>query len=166
MHAFHTVVSLQAVPDQVSLSRRLKPSDLSVEQRSLFLGIVLYNNSGREIERVFRSIEANRASLGETALHLGWLDNSPTESLLQQLRALVGPSLFYQHSEVNLGFGTGHNRLMQYAFGHLRADAYVCVNPDSILHPDCLMELLIECDKGPRAGLVEARLFPDEHPKR
>jgi len=45
------------------------------------------------------------------------------------------------------------------------ADYYVCINPDAVLHPACVTELVRAADRQTLVGLVEAVQFPDEHPK-
>jgi N-acetylglucosaminyl-diphospho-decaprenol L-rhamnosyltransferase len=76
------------------------------------------------------------------------------------------PDPDYRFSGENLGFGAAHNRLLARVFASPGVRHYVCVNPDGVLHPDCLARLVDEAGRRPRTGLVEARLFPDEHPKR
>jgi GT2 family glycosyltransferase len=55
---------------------------------------------------------------------------------------------------------------MREAFSAADCHWYVCVNPDAMLHPRCIFELIQAAEREPKAGLVEARLFPDEHPKQ
>ncbi|MCY1022007.1 glycosyltransferase family 2 protein [Pyxidicoccus sp. MSG2] len=128
----------------------------------LWVGVVLYENAPRELERLCASFALNR----ETAdFHVVWRDNSPTDALRTEVERLW-PGADYRFSGANLGFGAAHNRGMAEAFAAPAPCAYVCVNPDGVLHPRCLTELLAQVAAvGARAGLVEARLFPDEHPK-
>lgn len=126
------------------------------------LGVVLYENDPREIERLVRSLESNGAE-GAPPFEVRWIDNSPSRALEGTLRAVGAPGT-YRHAGANLGFGAAHNRLMAEAFAS-GAEAYVCVNPDAVLHPGCLAELHAEAARRRRPGLVEALQFPDEHPK-
>ena len=128
------------------------------------LGVVLYQNAEAELERLLRSIDANRAVPGAPSLDIAWLDNSPS-AVLRAVLARLGAHVEYLHRPENLGFGAGHNVLMRDAFA-AGADHYVCVNPDSVLHPDCVAELVRAAERTPSPGLVEALQFPDEHPKR
>jgi N-acetylglucosaminyl-diphospho-decaprenol L-rhamnosyltransferase len=124
----------------------------------LAIGVVLYRNTVAQVDRLARSVALARGAL---RCEIFWLDNSPDD----RLRATVGAAGgAYARPGENVGFGAGHNRLMAHAFGERAASAYVCVNPDAVLHPDCLAEL-VRAAAAPRAGLVEARQFPDEHPK-
>jgi hypothetical protein len=128
------------------------------------LGVVLYRNTRRQLERLLASLEANRRTPGTPAFETLWLDNSPEEGL-QGVLAELGVDTGYAHSGANLGFGRAQNRLMAQAFGQPSVTTYVCVNPDAVLHPSCLLELVAEHQRLPRPGLVEAQQFPDEHPK-
>lgn len=134
------------------------------DDATLVLGVVLYRNSDDELRRLTRSIEANQRSRRGPAISVTWLDNSPDRAL-EQIVAALGPGSGYRFSGRNLGFGAGHNRLMARAFKDPSVSAYVCVNPDAVLHPDCCAELWAEMNAHPRTGLVEAMQFPDEHPK-
>lgn len=128
------------------------------------LGVVLYKNTRRQLERLTRSMALNRASARCPPFEVVFMDNSPTNALEELVRELA-PEASYRMAPRNLGFGSGHNLLMAEAFAQPEPSAYVCVNPDAVLHPDCLYELLQEAGRHARPGLVEALQFPDEHPK-
>jgi hypothetical protein len=128
------------------------------------LGIVLYRNSRHELSRLVASLGLNRRSPGTPPFEVMWLDNSPDESLRAVLAELE-PGADYRPSGGNLGFGVAHNQMMARAFADPGVGHYVCVNPDAVLHPDCVRELVAETRRHARTGLVEARMFPDEHPK-
>ncbi|WP_245767602.1 glycosyltransferase family 2 protein [Stigmatella erecta] len=130
----------------------------------LWVGVVLYQNSPRELERLCAALRLNRETPGAPAFRTIWWDNSPTEALRAELARLV-PGDTYRFAGENLGFGAAHNRLMREAFASPGTRAYVCLNPDGVPHPRCLAELEAEAERPGRTGLVEARLFPDEHPK-
>jgi len=131
---------------------------------SVCLGIVLYRNAPEELARLCASLAWNRETLGDTGFRVKWLDNSPTDALAEVV-AKLWPGADYRPSGANLGFGAAHNRLMTEAFASPDVRAYVCVNPDAVLHPACIRELLSEMERAPRTGLVEGQAFPDEHPK-
>ena len=128
----------------------------------LWIGVVLYRNSPEELKRLQLSIEGASQYPGTPAARVRFFDNSPTDELKNFFEA-KSLTLDYRHSPDNLGFGGGHNVLMSEAFAG-NASAYVCVNPDSLLHPACLAQLW-KMAQVVKAGLVEARQFPDEHPK-
>lgn len=131
--------------------------------KTVALGIVLFSNPGSEIRRLLRSLEVAVLPSGVQQQWLWW-DNSPTDRLRAELGAAPQP-VKYWRTEVNVGFSIAHNRLMREAFSSSDCDWYVCVNPDAMLHPRCIFELIQVAEREPRPGLIEARLFPDEHPK-
>ena len=125
------------------------------------IGIVLFENSRAELERLARSLSASE--LGpDLQLELRALDNSPTAALEPVVADLLGPDT-YVRTGGNRGYGVAHNLGMREAFG-ARADAYLCLNPDAVLHPRRLRQLWATAGL-PDTGLVEARTFPEEHPK-
>ncbi len=132
---------------------------------ALRVGVVLYNNPVSELQRLLDSLARCQAQPGTPSLACVWWDNSPRDTLREPLLRLL-PTADYHFSGENLGFGAAHNRMMARAFASPEVRAYVCVNPDGVLHPRGLAELVAEVSRQPRTGLVEARLFPDEHPKR
>jgi GT2 family glycosyltransferase len=131
----------------------------------LVAGVVLYNNEVAHIAELMRSIRLAAATLpAGVTVDIRLLDNG-TKAF--DASALPDPSA-YQHSGANLGFGKGHNVLMRQAFEG-GADFYLGVNPDGLLHPDCLTHLLrmaqAEQEEGGPGSLLEAIQFPEEHPK-
>ena len=111
----------------------------------LSLGIVDYQTDPAQALLLGRSIAGAARWPGAPRLHTRRLDNSPPAP--------------------NLGFGAAQNKLMAEAFGDGEVRAHLCLNPDAVLHPACLAELWAELERTPRAGLIEARQFPDEHAK-
>ncbi|MDY7233133.1 glycosyltransferase family 2 protein [Hyalangium rubrum] len=130
----------------------------------LWLGIVLYQNVPRELERLCAALRLNQETPGTPAFRVVWWDNSPTDALRAELSRLA-PGSDYRFAGANLGFGAAHNRVMKEAFASPTTRYYLCVNPDGVPHPRCLSELVTEAERAERTGLIEARLFPDEHPK-
>jgi len=127
----------------------------------LRIGIVLFENSPEEIDRLARSVTASE--LGpDLQVEVGALDNSPTAALEPTVAAALGPRI-YRWTGANRGYGSTHNLGMGDAFA-AGADAYLCLNPDAALHPRCIRELWTMASTAD-AGLVDARTFPEEHPK-
>jgi GT2 family glycosyltransferase len=56
------------------------------------------------------------------------------------------------------------NRLMAKAFADSQVSWFLCINPDGILHRNLLTEVL-RCAEQYPDSLIEARQFPEEHPK-
>ena len=128
------------------------------------IGIVLYRNSRAQLERLSTSLASNRRTAGTPEVTLAFVDHSPSDALAGIVRALF-PNATYRHAPENPGFGAGHNRMMAEAFRDPAVESYLCLNPDAMLHPRCLLELARAQGRQQRPGLVEAAQFPDEHPK-
>jgi GT2 family glycosyltransferase len=127
----------------------------------LRIGIVLFESPRAELERLARSLTASEPGPG-LQVELRVLDNSPDTALEPAVSALLGPGI-YGWTGANRGYGAAHNLGMREAFA-AGADGYLCLNPDAVLHPRCLQELWATASL-PDTGLVDARTFPEEHPK-
>lgn len=127
----------------------------------LAVGVVLYGNSAEELKRLTTSLDVASDYGSKFSLH--WFDNTNKPEYARMLAAQgIGP---VRSNGKNLGFGTAHNRLMEEVFAKTDCDAYVCLNPDAIVHPAMFDEMLAQANRMHRPGLVEARQFPSEHPK-
>lgn len=127
--------------------------------RLLAIGVVTFNNPPLQIQHLLRSIEtAARRFPGWEVQVLG-VDNGD---------ATVWPStelgIRRLESAGNVGFAPATNRLMAQAFAEKSVDAFLCLNPDAVLHPRALAEMAAVAERPPLA-IVEARQFPEEHPK-
>jgi len=127
----------------------------------LRIGIVLFESSRAELERLARSLKAAEFP-PDLRVEVRALDNSPDRSLEPVVLALLGQGT-YVWTGANRGFGATHNLGMHDAFS-AGADGYLCLNPDAVLHPRCLRELWTTATL-PDTGLVDARTFPEEHAK-
>ncbi|MFC4172950.1 rhamnan synthesis F family protein [Microvirga sp. GCM10011540] len=125
------------------------------------VGIVTYNNADRQLRRMLSStrIALEQAGL-ESAGRIYVVDNgASTETITQgneAVRRLPATG--------NVGFGAGHNRLMQAAFEE-GADLYIAANPDGAFHPDAIAALVQMMQAQDGRALIEAAQFPAEHPK-
>ncbi len=127
----------------------------------LAVGIVLYENSDAELQRVRTSLEV--AAEHGTPFSVHWFDNTNRPEFTARLEAAgITP---VRSAGKNVGFGTAHNRLMQELFAGPGYGAYVCLNPDAVVHPAMFDELVAQQHRMKRPGLIEARQFPCEHPK-
>ena len=138
---------------------RLQISRIGI--RILALGIVTYNNSSSQLARLLYSIElaSTRLNESEYEARLYTIDcGSPS-----QWTPITIPQ--YRSDPMgNLGFGRANNQLMARAFSDPRVSWFLCVNPDGILHVD-LIDEMIKCAEQHPGSVVEARQFPEEHPK-
>ena len=129
-------------------------------QAGIFVGVVLYRTDPGQALLLARSIDVAARESGAPGVRAAFLDNSEAGGLRASL-----PGRDYRTAGTNLGFGAAHNKLMAEAFAQPGARAYLCLNPDAVLHPRCLRELWAEAQRKPGFGLIEARQFPDEHAK-
>jgi GT2 family glycosyltransferase len=152
-------------PATTTIAGTLKPRRLQIQS-------ILYGNGSHELARAITSVTQAAKLAREADLYseivVSWGDCSPQplftdEQVEQQLAALQdsGINLFrYEFFNENLGSAAGHNRLLaSRSFDHV-----IIANPDTLLAPDCIVELnagmvLIG------SGIVEARQLPIEHPK-
>jgi N-acetylglucosaminyl-diphospho-decaprenol L-rhamnosyltransferase len=128
---------------------------------ALALGMVTYNNSATQLARLLRSIELSAAQLndGNYDVRLYSIDcGSPSDWAISAIQRYCVPPAG------NLGFGRAMNLLMAQAFDAHGVSSFLCVNPDGILHIDLLREML-SCTQQHEDSVIEARQFPEEHPK-
>ncbi len=118
------------------------------------VGVVLYNNPYDEILRCVQALERQAPGLIRELLILdqGAL-GVPT----------LPPTSFPVHSwqGPNRGFGAAHNILFKHTIG----ERYLCLNPDAVLHPDCLAHMVAVMHQDSDRSLVEAQQEPIPHPK-
>ena len=138
----------------------------------LLVHSVLYGNS---LPHVARSIHALARAIGLakdqgilSTAHLRMGDCSATpvfaDESLETLRAnnISLDSIGSQFFNSNLGSAAGQNRLL----GNLDGDFVLILNPDTVVAPDCIIELFAPFLEQQAVGLVEARQLPFEHPKQ
>jgi len=127
----------------------------------LRVGVVLYETAPEELRRLADSLAASELA-PDLRVEVQILDNSGDDRLAAVAAASL-PAASYRWTGQNRGFGATHNLGMRAAF-QSGAEAYLCLNPDAVLHPGCLGALWTS-GALPGTGLVDARTFPEEHPK-
>jgi GT2 family glycosyltransferase len=144
-----------------------RPNDARTEAGPIAIGIVSYDNTyaqlvdlactlNRAVDRLTASEEAEHPSTA--AVHsVRVLNNGKTAIDLTIFR----PNVEVIASPENLGFGRAHNLLMKDAFRD-GARFYLALNPDGMLHPDALVELVAVARLSGGLALVEAAQFPEE----
>jgi len=129
--------------------------DLPMPVLEVVIGIVTYNTDpamlGRTIASAAKALDELPGS-GRILI----IDNGAPSPEYQRVTRLPGQG--------NVGFGQGHNLLMQRAFS-AGADLYIALNPDGALHPDAIANLARVVTAHDGRALVEALQFPAEHPK-
>ena len=118
------------------------------------VGIVTFDNAAPVLERAVRSVAISAARAGLEAAVLLLDNGGPASAAVCGVRVLPTAG--------NVGFGAGHNRLMQAAFAD-GATHYLALNPDATLHPDALGALLRMAGAAGGRALVQAIQFPAEH---
>lgn len=140
--------------------RQVLGLDLALPQFNVAVGFVTFDNAAPQLSRALASagLALRRAGSARPAVML--IDNGvPTPPEMLERHAVETVP-----SRGNIGFGAGHNLLMQQAFA-AGADLYVAANPDGFFHPDCIVHLCRMAGATRGGALIEALQFPDEHPK-
>lgn len=133
----------------------LSPKTMHRNKTKILVGIVVYQNSNEELERSLDAILKQELP-NETTLVIHVLPNCPTDySWLPKAYS----EILLHKSQGNIGFGAAHNCLMASSDQWTH---YIALNPDGILHPDAIWQMLC-LDDG--ASIIEARQVPLEHPK-
>ena len=154
------------VPCARGLVRLLQSRSLGIDlpipsKTKVAVGIVTFNNTEDQLRRVTSSakIALEHASI-ESEKSIFLLDNgASTKAMLHN-----EPTVSHLPHVGNIGFGAGHNRLMQAAFAQ-GADFYIATNPDGIFHPNAIAALVQMAKAHDDCALIEAMQFPAEHPK-
>jgi GT2 family glycosyltransferase len=140
-----------------ALGLRLQASGL----QNVAVGIITYETDAADLRRIVTSAELaiRRAGLLAGGRILVLDNGAATDAVTAGNNAICRLP-----SAGNVGFGAGHNRLMEAAFA-AGAEIYVAANPDGMLHPDTLVGLLQMSQANNDRALIEAAQFPEEHPK-
>ena len=139
---------------------------------SLQIQSVLFDNAPRDLDRsldaLARAIEIGRERGVLDRVVMAYGDCSPVATFdasevskrSDRLVAAGTEALRYTFFDENLGSAEGNNRL----WDGLDTDLVLILNPDTVLAPDTLVELVAPL-RQPGVGLVDARQLPIEHPK-
>ncbi|QCS63258.1 glycosyltransferase family 2 protein [Achromobacter denitrificans] len=128
------------------------------------IGVLLYQNAEEEVIRCLNGIREQTA-LG-TILEVIFRDQGGGHTLPfveRWLEKNAVPFSVKLESGDNIGFGAGHNLL----FGNRNTAsmAYLCLNPDGLMHRRCLQAMIELADVHHWRGLFEAIQEPIMHPK-
>jgi GT2 family glycosyltransferase len=139
---------------------------------SLQVQSVLFDNVAADLDRsldaLARAIELGRERgvLDRVVVAWGDCSSAPTfdddgvAARSERLAAAGAEGLRYTFFAANLGSAEGNNRL----WAEVDTDLVLILNPDTVLAPDALVELVAPLRR-PGVGLVDARQLPIEHPK-
>ncbi|PZR43053.1 glycosyltransferase family 2 protein [Paraburkholderia fungorum] len=133
------------------------------EHKRISIGVVLYENSASEIGGCLDAIA--RQSRPECVLEVLFRDQSgkclaPVLAWAEEHQQAFEIRTF---SGENVGFGGGHNALFREVAA--QSHAYLCLNPDGTLHPDCVAQLVDFAESRSWKGIFEAIQEPIMHPK-
>ncbi len=122
------------------------------------IGIVLFNHSQEVIEKaILAVVNSSKYLPTNTLIDVLLWNNGETSFIIPD--AQIPILLEHSESSGNIGFGSAHNKLMKSAFE--RESKYYCaVNPDGMLHPKCIQELIKASMKFSDNALVEAKQCP------
>jgi GT2 family glycosyltransferase len=142
------------------------------------IGIVTFNNSPEQLQRLLESISVSDSLVRKNValdLSVTGIDNGePCFEQSARSASLISPiNVTTLPTSGNIGFGRAMNLLMSRAFAptdsadktvETSLELFIAVNPDGLLHRQCLSELIAAAIVSNDA-LLEARQFPEEHPK-
>lgn len=137
-------------------------SHAATVQYKVVVGVVLYHNSEQELSRLIESVDNERRLTRPHTIDLQFLVNDARE---HEYRDLIGSTGRLAYAADNIGFGRGHNRLMQDAYGIPGNVLYVGANPDGYFLPGCIEALVNASDYYGGRAMLEAPSAPVDHPK-
>lgn len=118
--------------------------------------IVTYNNI-RTIDEAIRSLL--RCTACDFRLYI--VDNGSTDGTVQYIRDNF-PGVTLIESGSNIGFGAGHNLIMD----RLDSDYHAIINPDIIIKDDIISKMAEYLDVHPETGMLSPEIrFPDGRPQ-
>ena len=131
--------------------------------KTLSIGILLYQNSAAEVAQCLDALanQEDKDLIGEVLIRDQGSDNCSVVIAWQRQHPGLLPLVL--STGENVGFGAGHNCL--FAQKSSATSAYVCLNPDGVLHPQCLSRLHTHAQKHAWQGLFEAMQEPCMPPK-
>lgn len=131
----------------------------------VLISIILYKSDLDFLIKSFKIIEQNQEDLIFSIIDN---DNGSKIAEMQELLRDNFNSTFQSKfsfiASENVGFGAGHNKSF-IQNNNKEFDYFLCVNPDGILHPNCIKELILFAKKHSNKGIFEAMQFPIEHAK-
>ncbi|BCS34734.1 glycosyl transferase [Luteitalea sp. TBR-22] len=114
------------------------------------VGVVTYHPDAL----LARCVASVRAQAYDGALTLHVWDNASTPASRALIEPLTSPDE-HTFSEANLGFSGGHNALIRRS----TAAYYLCLNPDAVLSPGYVAELVATLESNPTVGSATGRLL-------
>lgn len=113
-------------------------------------GILAYNGE-KYFKKCFESLFKQNFNDFEIVV----LDNASPNQDHKILKKQYSNKIRVIHSDKNLGFGKGHNKIMQES----DSEYYFCLNQDMFFEPDFIKEIVSVLDKNPQAGSATGKLY-------
>ncbi|MGY6554152.1 MAG: glycosyltransferase family 2 protein [Wenzhouxiangella sp.] len=111
--------------------------------------LIVNYNSGPWLERCIRALRGRHGLLPVIEV----VDNDSQDGSAERLPSFEGVRV--RQSPRNLGFARGVNTAARAA----HSEYLLIINPDCLLLPDSLEQLIAELDEHPAAGMVSGRIF-------
>lgn len=131
--------------------------------KTLSIGILLYQNSAQEVAQCLNALalQENKELIGEILIRDQGGDQCEVVRSWQKEHPDQLPLVL--SSGENVGFGAGNNIL--FSQKSLTTGAYLCLNPDGVMHPQCIQRLHEHASSQEWQGLFEAMQEPVMSPK-
>ena len=118
----------------------------------LNVSIVLYRPNWQQISEL-----TNCLLLSKHINHIYWIDNSPIANIPPSL----GTRITYHHNPKNIGYGAAHNIAIRESI-YDNIPYHLVINPDIILTPDALDQMLYFINSHPEIGsLMPKVIYPN-----
>lgn len=127
---------------------------------SVFIGVVLYQNTEDELYKLTSSIKNERDNFNGIIEDYYFVNDTDN---FEFYKKLIPENKLITSKSGNVGFGSAHNELMKIAFK--KADLYFGLNPDGYLLHKSIETSVNFSDYHENEALIELASFPMEHPK-
>ncbi len=120
--------------------------------KNITASIVTYNEDILELQKSINSFLGYAQS---KSLYI--LDNSPTNLLKEKIK---GKNIEYVYSKENIGFGRGHNRILEKL--NKESKYHLILNPDVSFNPQILEKLISQLKKDTQLSMIAPKIvYPD-----
>ena len=127
------------------------------ERPSVFIHIVTWNSQESIVPCLEMALAQEGYTLGEN-LRIRITDNGSTDQTVALVEPFVRPGVSLFKNPDNLGFCGGHNQGV-YEFLRLGYSAFLVLNPDVGMDPNCLTQMVRHLSTEERVGLVTPKLL-------
>ncbi|MDF2635465.1 MAG: hypothetical protein K0R78_2339 [Pelosinus sp.] len=118
---------------------------------NVLISIVTYNNASI----IKETIESIISHTNRISYRIVIFDNNSTDETLKVIRSIQSPDISIIASNVNHGFGYGHNQVIK----QYQAKYYLIYNPDLRIKNNILKELFNYMESNPNIGMVTPKII-------